>query len=577
MQQMIGNTMHCDVTLQCQEDAVQVPGLVLASISPLFKQLGILGWDTDFVMLPDFTACQIRNFIHQLLMPTRPLKNEIMGCEGAFEDILAFFQATPAPSFCTDEEIDRKQIKDIVGIDTSSAFKDLVLQSQELERSEDDEGVDSDGIFEDIENDDLSLSDDEPKIKKRIKRKEPHQLASEAKSTYNESLKLYVCPHCNLQLKAGMTNHLKWHKQHPSEVYPSRSTCEHCGKTFKKIGILRAHIVRMHSNMPKKFLCPFEGCNRAFKMRGELNTHNLIHTNAKNFICTECGLGFRTKMAMDSHTLRKHTNLKPSIPCEECGKLFRVRSDLYSHAMTHKARKERIHRCDECNLTFRTEKSLARHRELHDPTRPLACERCPLRYKNKDQLVRHIQTHEKPDIQCELCHRVFGRPDHLKRHIATKHSSLSETDQQFLSENLLLGSKKKNRQHNPSKTTQQSNNQQILSQHQLPEVLPVPKTTIIQAITTPISLQTNTDTTTTDRPESELSTISVAELNNAITVHPNQAFQTASSSAGSSAQNSAASTAIQPQYRHAPHQMDYSQMFQISLTQTTISTNPDEL
>ena len=147
------------------------------------------------------------------------------------------------------------------------------------------------------------------------------------------------------------------------------------------------------------------------------------------------------------------------------------------------------------------------------------------------------------------------------------YSSLSETDQQFLSENLLLGSKKKNRQHNSSKTTQQSNNQQILSQHQLPEVhlsnhssdqhiLPVPKTTIIQAITTPMSLQT-TDTqkirenvvVESNRPESELSTISVAELNNAITVHPNQAFQTASaSSAGSSAQNlqnSAASTAIQ--------------------------------
>ena len=69
-------------------------------------------------------------------MPTRPLKNEIMGCEGAFEDILAFFQATPAPSFCTDIEIDKKQIKDIVGIDTSSSFKDLVLQSQELHDGE---------------------------------------------------------------------------------------------------------------------------------------------------------------------------------------------------------------------------------------------------------------------------------------------------------------------------------------------------------------------------------------------------------------------------------------------------------
>ena len=81
-------------------------------------------------------ACQIRNFIHQLLMPTRPLKNEIMGCEGAFEDILAFFQATPAPSFCTDIEIDKKQIKDIVRIDASSSFKDLVLQSQELHDGE---------------------------------------------------------------------------------------------------------------------------------------------------------------------------------------------------------------------------------------------------------------------------------------------------------------------------------------------------------------------------------------------------------------------------------------------------------
>ena len=68
MQQMIGNTMHCDVTLQCQEDAVQVPGLVLASISPLFKQLGILGRDTDFVMLPDFTVSFIGNHFPSLIL-----------------------------------------------------------------------------------------------------------------------------------------------------------------------------------------------------------------------------------------------------------------------------------------------------------------------------------------------------------------------------------------------------------------------------------------------------------------------------------------------------------------------------
>ena len=274
------------------------------------------------------------NFVRRLLMPF-PLKKD----EESFEEILGFLQ---------------------ISTNSSQFFhlEDPIEENETYAKSEEED-------FEEYDDeDDLSFSEEESKPKKK-NLKRTNKLSSEAKSTYDPDLKLYVCPHCHLQLKAGMTNHLKWHREHPEEIYPSRSTCEHCGKTFKKIGILRAHIVRMHSNMPKKFKCSYEGCERAFKMRGELNTHYLIHTNAKNFICTECGLGFRTKMAMDSHTLRKHTNLKPSIPCEECGKLFKVKSDLYSHAMTHKARKERIHRCDDCNLTFRTEKSLQRHLELH--------------------------------------------------------------------------------------------------------------------------------------------------------------------------------------------------------------------
>ena len=107
------------------------------------------------------------------------------------------------------------------------------------------------------------------KKKKRkllVKSKTSGKVSLEAKKAFNEDLGIYICPHCNLQLKAGMTNHLKWHKEHPNEIYPSRSTCEICGKTFKKIGILRAHIMRMHSNLPKKFKCAFEGCDKAFKV-----------------------------------------------------------------------------------------------------------------------------------------------------------------------------------------------------------------------------------------------------------------------------------------------------------------------
>lgn len=63
---MIVNNLHCDVTLQCQDGAVQVSGLILASFSPLFKQLGKLDWDTDFVMLPDFTV----SFFHFFYFPS---------------------------------------------------------------------------------------------------------------------------------------------------------------------------------------------------------------------------------------------------------------------------------------------------------------------------------------------------------------------------------------------------------------------------------------------------------------------------------------------------------------------------
>ena len=111
-----------------------------------------------------------------------------------------------------------------------------------------------------------------------------------------------------------------------------------------------------------------------------------------------------------------------------------------------------------------------------------------------------------------------------------------------------------------------------------------------------------TKSATGERPRSEISTISVTELNS-VTIHPNETgFQSGSKpnslptivSTASSAQiqspivsvpvtenfpsqGQKTSTTVQPQY-HRPHShIDYSQMFQISLTPTTISTKTDNL
>ena len=51
------------------------------------------------------------------------------------------------------------------------------------------------------------------------------------------------------------------------------------------------------------------------------------------------------------HVLKRHTDMKKTIPCEVCGKLFRHISNLKCHFYTHKARMEWHHRYDTCNLT----------------------------------------------------------------------------------------------------------------------------------------------------------------------------------------------------------------------------------
>ena len=51
---MIVNGKHCDIALKCLEGTVNVPGLLMAAISPLFRQLGTTSDVEVHVILPDF-------------------------------------------------------------------------------------------------------------------------------------------------------------------------------------------------------------------------------------------------------------------------------------------------------------------------------------------------------------------------------------------------------------------------------------------------------------------------------------------------------------------------------------------
>lgn len=58
---MVKKGEHCNVSLQCQDGLIKVPGLILASVSPLIRQLGtLMAPEPDFnIILPDFTVSNI--------------------------------------------------------------------------------------------------------------------------------------------------------------------------------------------------------------------------------------------------------------------------------------------------------------------------------------------------------------------------------------------------------------------------------------------------------------------------------------------------------------------------------------
>ena len=68
----------------------------------------------------------------------------------------------------------------------------------------------------------------------------------------------------------------------PSSSKPSATTTATEGKKFK-------------------YVCPYEGCGKGFKTKGNLDRHKLVHTGEKPFQCLDCGKRFNRRDNMKQH------------------------------------------------------------------------------------------------------------------------------------------------------------------------------------------------------------------------------------------------------------------------------------
>jgi len=91
----------------------------------------------------------------------------------------------------------------------------------------------------------------------------------------------------------------------------------------------------MTHNNEKPYVCPVEGCSKAFAQPGNLNAHLRIHTGDKPFVCTSCNRAFAQKGNLTTHMLY-HSTEKPFVcNVNGCGQAFSLKGNLKKHAKIH--------------------------------------------------------------------------------------------------------------------------------------------------------------------------------------------------------------------------------------------------
>ncbi|XP_077474248.1 uncharacterized protein LOC144087970 [Stigmatopora argus] len=99
--------------------------------------------------------------------------------------------------------------------------------------------------------------------------------------------------------------------------------CDACKEQFAAKAELKRH--RCDDDPGKCHLC-----GKTWATLWALQTHMVVHTGEKPFVCRFCGQRFTQKGSMRTHLVRKH------VGCGECGTTFDNKSQLLRHLLKHK-------------------------------------------------------------------------------------------------------------------------------------------------------------------------------------------------------------------------------------------------
>lgn len=125
------------------------------------------------------------------------------------------------------------------------------------------------------------------------------------------------------------------------------------------------------SSDPRKYLCP--SCGRLFRHMGRLRAHMLTHTPAQFYTCTCCGKTLESWRKLWLHQ-RVHRQRRGRFTCPQCGRGFRFAEVYKRHMSEHpdfhwvQVRPKRLplpYQCEQCCGSFGTLDQLFGHQLCH--------------------------------------------------------------------------------------------------------------------------------------------------------------------------------------------------------------------
>lgn len=161
-----------------------------------------------------------------------------------------------------------------------------------------------------------------------------------------KTMKKWACSDCDkvYSAKKDLTNHVN--SVH-LKLKPYK--CELCPSKFTQEFSLKVHIRNKHENSPKEYNCV--QCEESFKNELYLENHVLsVHEKRFDYKCEHCGKDFAVLEMLKRHIrwyheLKNNTELK----CDSCDKNMSNKLSLDRHKFyVHKEKPEEYWQCKEC-------------------------------------------------------------------------------------------------------------------------------------------------------------------------------------------------------------------------------------